>query len=57
MNRNSSAWTGRASRTMAEAFGPHTNRRLHPMPEPTRCEVWVVAVCVVAVVIGLWVFA
>ena len=30
----SSAWTGRAPRSMASAFGPYTDRRLLGLPAP-----------------------
>jgi hypothetical protein len=34
MNTHSSNYTGRAYRSMKAAFGPYTDDRLHPMPEP-----------------------
>ena len=33
MNTAHSNWTGRARRTMTEAFGPNTPNQLEPMPE------------------------
>lgn len=54
MNPKSSAWTGRAPRSMAEAFNPYTDNTLHPMREPrTRhAQDWLLyAVAVVAVVV------
>ena len=33
---SSSALTGRASRTLSEAFGCHPNDPVHPMPGPHR---------------------
>ena len=57
MNRNSSSWTGRASRSMADAFGPYVSHDLHPMPEPKRSHeaadlaLYIVAVIAILVVI------
>jgi len=57
MNTKSSAWTGRAPRSMTEAFNPYTDNRLHPMPEPkpkhdaADLALYIVAVIAVLVVI------
>jgi hypothetical protein len=46
-------------RTMQAAFGPYTDNRLHPMPEPRRrfhqdWTMYVVALLAVMVVIHFW---
>jgi len=57
MNRNSSSWTGRASRSMADAFGPYVTHELHPMPEPkpkhdaADIALYIVAVIAVLVIV------
>jgi hypothetical protein len=58
MNTKSSAWTGRAPRSMAEAFNPYTSNDLQPMREPRgrHAQDWalyVVAVIGLAVVVGV----
>jgi hypothetical protein len=33
MNTKTSAWTGRAPRSMTQAFNPYADHYLHPMPD------------------------
>lgn len=51
--RLNSSWTGRAPRTMADAFNPHVDNRLQPMPDERDYSVswwaWMVACAAVAV--------
>lgn len=54
MKRLNSAWTGRAARSMTEAFGPHTDRNLQPLPQPQRKrEAWFIAACLACLLLGL----
>lgn len=47
--RSSSAWTGRASRTCQEAFGPYTSFDLHESRRrPATLAWWVWLACIVA---------
>jgi len=45
----SSSWTGRAPRTMAEAFNPHCDNRLQPMPDRRKTPAHEVALYIVSV--------
>lgn len=52
MNTKSSAWTGRAPRSMAEAFNPYTSNDLQPMRDTRKVpahEIVLYAVAVLAV--------
>lgn len=53
MNRNHSNWTGRTHRRLTDAFGPHTDSVLHPMPsrKPDHTEAWVTGACLAVLVI------
>lgn len=58
MNTKSGAWTGRAPRSMAEAFNPYTSDNLQPMRDSRdycRADValYVVSIVALAVVIIL----
>lgn len=50
MNTKSSAWTGRAPRSMAEAFNPYADNTLHPMPDRRKVPAHEVALYIVAVI-------
>jgi hypothetical protein len=46
---NNSNWTGRTNRTLEDAFGPHTSRKIDaPMHWQDRVTTWASAVALVA---------
>ena len=47
--RWNSAYTGRASRTMQEAFNPYADNTLHPMPSRDYSRAWWVCIWLSAV--------
>lgn len=52
--RLNSSWTGRAPRTMRDAFNPYTDDVVYPMPEPRGRHVqdWLIyALAVVALIV------
>jgi len=58
MNRASSTWTGRAPRTLQQAFGPYTSRGVLPMQEREqrrwdRVMLWILAAFVVLCLMGV----